>query len=399
MKLKKVLLSSLVVALAVSMASCSGEDECEHLDKDDNFVCDICEEDFDDGLEKNSCTFNVVDNEGNKLAGAKFTLTRGSVTETLTVNSSGTASIELIAGKYSVEFDYDTIPSGFLPSVFSVEIKMGANSFDLVVVDNNPNGSEERPYMISENVTELTIGAGAEIFYGCRVAANRKLSISEGITVVYNGNSYTGEVELISEGVDHIAYFSIKNTSASALNAKLEMIFPLGSADNPIVVTNDSTVANVPGGGAIYYKWTASEDGVFVVTSENVKNNILLTNRTTNAVSSQTDGSLGEYMVVHSGDEVIISVSAKTATGDAAQFNEIIFNSAFYKGTESDPIPVFKETVDISIGANETLVFEWDGIGDIELDDEDVTLETGDGFFTVTNTLDTVNGVVIDISK
>ena len=404
MNLRKILISSLVVALAVSFSSCKKDEPCEHVDKDDDFVCDKCGEDFDDGIEKESCSFTVVDSDGNKLSGAKFTLARGSVKETFTSGANGTVSAELLAGKYSVEFDYDTIPSGFLPSVFAIEVKEDATSFELLIMNNNPNGTEERPFVLSENETSGSIPANGEVFYALHGGNGKKLVIeNENVTVVYNGETYRPENGIVevpfSSDIGEMNRFSVKNGTASDIELVVQLVSPLGSFDNPIVISENSVTANVPAGGGICYKWIAPSDGVLLITSDNTKNNINLTNSTTNVVSSQTDGSAGEYMAVSAGDEVIISVSAKTSKNDSAKFTEIQFNVALYAGTSANPIPVIKDIIDVSLGANTSFTFAWDGIGDVELKDDDATLVKGDGYFTVTNSLDTINGVVIEIFK
>ena len=433
MNFKKILISLLALSIALAFASCKDKEEdpvcAGHVDKNDDGKCDKCGEAYDDGAEepeivKEQCTFTVVDSEGNTISGAKFTVTFGSTAESLTSDANGKATASLYPGTYTVDFDYDSIPSGFQPSTLSVKVSATEKSFELIVVDNNPDGTSEKPYYISENETPLALSAGEEVFYVLRGSAGKKLVIeNENVTVVFNGNTYEPiegviEIEITSNGeVMQMNTFSVKNNSASSVNVVINLVSPLGSMDNPIVMTENTVTANAPIDGSVCYKWTASANGVVIVSSENERNNISLTNRTTNAVSALTEGDTGGvYMMVSEGDEVVIFVSAMAAKNDDSATVEIEFNAALYAGTESDPIPVLKNSVDVSLYANATLVFKAENGGTLKIADENVTVTyngtpytpsslgiinvdiAAGAAFAVTNTSDAMNGVEIEIN-
>ena len=426
MNLKKILISLLALSIAASLASCGKK--CDgHVDKNDDGKCDNCEEAYEDGdeeeeLVKEQCTFTVVDSDGNTVSGAKFTLTLGSVTESLTSGAGGVATAELYAGKYTVEFDYDSIPSGFLPDTSSVEVSAESKSFELILMNNNPNGTAERPYFITEDETPLDLAANGEIHYVLRGGAGKTLVIeNSGVSVTYNGTSYSpvdGVISIpIESTIGSMNSFSVKNTESDDNSIVIKLVSPLGSMDNPIAMTENSVTANAPVDGSVCYKWTASSAGVLVLTSSNERNNITLTNSTTNAVSTQTDGSAGEYMIVAAGDEVIISVSAKAKSGDSSAFVDIEFVLACYAGTREEPIPVIKNFVDLSLSAGATLVFSMPGAATVVIEDDaatvtyngteytpdaygriSVNIAAGDDLFTLTNTSDSMNGIEIKIN-
>ena len=79
--------------------------------------------------------------------------------------------------------------------------------------------------------------------------------------------------------------FCIKNTSSTTIETEIALLAPLGSMSNPIVLAQATATASVPEDGGVYYAWTATKTGVLVVSSQNTKNNISLTNMNTNAVS------------------------------------------------------------------------------------------------------------------
>lgn len=425
MNLKKLLIVLLVFSLVASFASCGNK--CDgHVDKNDDGKCDKCEEPYEDGDEesdivKEQCSFTVIDSDGNKLSGAKFTLTLGSVTEALTSGTDGKATVELFPGEYAVEFDYDSIPSGFLPSVSTVEISSENKSFELLLVNNNPNGTADRPYFITEDETPLELSVNAEIYYVLRGGAGKTLVIeNDDVSVTYNGTAYTPEDGVVSIPIEaqigSMNSFSVKNTATTSNSVVIKLVSPLGAMDNPIVMTENTVVAKAPVDGSVCYKWTATSAGVLVVTSANERNNITLINSTTNAVSTQTDGSVGEYMIVAAGDEVIISVSAKAKSGDDSAIVDVEFSVACYAGTESDPIPVIKDYVDLSLNAGASLVFSVSDAEKITVEDEaatvsyngtdytpdsygiiSVALEGGENVFTLTNTSEAKNGITVEI--
>ena len=419
-----------VVGIILAIVLLGGKkDVCNgHVDKNDDGKCDKCSAEYDDGEEdpgivKESCTFTVIDSDGNKMPGAKFTLTIGSVAETFTSDDKGQVKAGLVAGRYDVEFDYESIPEGFLPTTTVVEVSSTAKTFELLLVNNNPNGTEERPYFISENETPCNLSKNEEIHYILRGGAGKKLVVeSDKVSVTFNGETYepeNGIVEIsITAGseVMQINNFSVKNKTSSECQIVIKLVSPLGSMDNPIVMTESSATATVPTDGSVHYKWTASADGVVIVSSKNEKNNISLTNHTTNAVSSITDGGIGVYMMVSEGDEIIIAVSAKTKANETAEFIDIIFNAELYSGTESDPIPVLTKNVDLSFRAGVSLVFSSELGGKLSISDENVsvtyngtvynptslglinvTLEAG-AIFTVTNTAEEPNGIEFELT-
>lgn len=396
-------------------------DACAHLDKNDDFVCDTCGEEYDDGIEKTACTFTVVDSDGNKIEGASFTLKRGSVTNTLTSGAGGVASCDLVAGEYSVEFDYDTIPSGFQPSVFSVEVKKDSTSFELILVDNNPNGTADRPYYISENETPLALLADAEVYYNIRGGAGKTLSIAcADVTVKFNGETYEpidGVISIyIDSEVDAMNAFSVKNNSNRDLDIVINLVSPLGSMDNPIEMTENTLTVAAYVGTSVWYKWTAASAGVVFVGSSNSRNNISLINETSSAVSESTEGSLGEYMMVSEGDVVLISLSAMSSRDDESLTVDIEFSVKLYAGTESDPIPVVKNSFGLSLKTGAALVFSLENGGVLSIADTDitvvyngdtyspsklgivmVTLEDG-AIFTINNTSESSNGIDVKIN-
>ena len=455
--MKKFITLFLVLALvicSVSLFSC-GEtpeagSECTHKDADDNGKCDICDADFEDGVDKvcshrdvddngkcDSCgvdfedgsefdtpatadvTFTLQLDNGEILSGVSFVISADSKEYALSSDDNGKATASLPVGSYSFTYDYETLPSGCMPDTFSLTVTEDMTEVTLVIIDNNPNGTQAKPFFVSEDTTEISIDANAEIYFNYRGAATKYLTIAnENISVTYKGTEYTavdGVVTVIIEAtIGESTVFSVKNLSGEAIDTTMSLLSPLGSMDNPIIVDENSFTASISGGAAINYLWTADKDGVLLVTSENSLNNISLTNTVTNAVSSMTAGSKGEYIAVSAGDTVRITVSCTDE--DATADIDVTVNC--YDASAENPIPVIKDSVDFSVLAGAALTFVAETGKTVKIEDEGVTVTVGDTVytaddngiitvtlagdgesvaFTVTNTLESANGITITV--
>ena len=449
-KILSLILAAALVFCAAALVGCDGGDtETEaactsHRDANDDGKCDICSTDFEDGAECSAhrdanddgkcdtcgatfedgaevvgveCTFSVVLEDGTAIGGASFTLTKGSESKTVTSGDDGVVKVTLATGSYTVEFDYDTLPSGFFPLDSEVVITEEEYELILSVRDNNPDGSVEKPFFIAEDVTEFSIAAGAELYYNYRGAAERYLVIAvEGISVNYGGETFEavdGVVTVtITPQLGSMTSFSIKNNTDADISGSFSLKSAEGSLENPIVVGANGAEANVPAGGAVYYSYTAEKNGVFVVVSENELNNISLTNTATSVVSAMTSGTYATYMAVSEGDVIKIEVASTDSENDVT----IAFEVACYAGDESDPVPMLMEWVDVTFtpsatiyfrgeagktivlsDSHATLTFGGQGYTPTELVSVRLTLEGDDLVFAITNNDDSMNGIEIEM--
>lgn len=414
--------ATVIVAIIVAVVLMLGQ--CAHVDADDDGKCDKCSATYEDGDEYTvpvaNVTFTVKVAEGNVAPGVVLTLTNvGGTEKVLTTAADGTVSATLELGRYSIE--YDSLPEICMPDVFFIDIEETTSAVTLTLKDNTPDGSAEKPFFLSELTTPLTLNAGEELYYSFMGAAKCDIKIAgNGITVKYNGQTYTAVAGVVTVPVvpsgdtavgNSLKKFSVTNTSGSQLNTSISIVYPLGSRDNPISLVTSSTVVNVEGGASVYYKWVADKSGVLLVTSANNKNNIGMTNVATNAVSSQTSGSRGEYLAVTAGDEIIIAVSSI----DVQNSYNIDLTLKVYAGTDQDPVPVIKEKFEIFISASSALTFRAEQGKTVSIVDTDVFVKAGSinytpgqlGFisapltsgsdFTVTNTTGEGKNITIEI--
>ena len=276
---------AVVAVVAVVLILVLGGNKCEHIDKNDDFLCDECGAECDDGLEiiTSTVTFELKDEAGAPMAGIKFTVKSKSTSEKydLITGADGKASVTLPVGNYTVDYDYSdsennyigTIPEGFQANLPELRVNADTASVAVTVIDNNPNGSAERPYLVSDDVFAISIGAGEEIFYTCRVATFRKMKIDDaGIVVVYGEATYAGGEEFIitndTTEPNFMASFSVKNESSEKIETEIVTIYEPGSRENPFIAEgNTSITVNLEKGETVYYKWTYDDRCILKATT------------------------------------------------------------------------------------------------------------------------------------
>ena len=324
--MKKILTLLLALSLITSLVACGGDKCKDHVDADDDYLCDLCGENFDDGDEdpeapvetKHSVTFTVKLDDGTPLSGVAFKLMRGeSEIASLTSDASGKASVALENLAYSIEYDYDTLPEYCTPDIFGVKIEDGKDAVELVITDNKPDGSLAKPFVVVDDETAITLGAGEKVYYTYRGYSVKYLSVdSADVSVIIGGESYDNTMDaplMIEPELGVSTLLCLVNNGEAELSFTLSLISPLGSSENPYELTeNGATVENLNSETVVFYKWVATASGTLTLTSDSARNNISLTKVMENDVISveQTNGDLSITMEVKEGDVITIGVSA-----------------------------------------------------------------------------------------
>lgn len=389
MKKLLIILLSLVLIATVALVSCEKENSEETKNNATTNAATETEKATEaetDAKDSASCTVSVKLDNGDSVSGAKFTLTLGEENYDLVSGEDGTVKADLPAGTYSISYDYDSLPSGCYPYTETVEIAADTTEILLTIVDNNPNGTAEKPFFISEDVTAVSVEAGGEVHYVYRGAAMRYLTIeNEGVSVTYKDTEYKAEngkvTVLITPQMGEMTSFFVKNNTDAKIETSMSLVSPEGSMENPYDFEGNSADISVPAGEAVYYEYVAEKNGILVVSSASELNNIALTNTNTYAVTSFTAGAAGTYMLVSEGDSVIIAVSSTDAENEAVI--DVAVNC--YSGTDGDAVPVVTEFVEISLPAGAAVTFFAETGKTVGLSNPSVTLTVGDKDYTPTD--------------
>ena len=270
-------------------------------------------------VEKVSVTLVIKDQDGNVMPEAVITLLpadEAGESATLTANEEGSITVSLPEGDYTVRFDI--LPEYVLGIDAPLTVTAGMEPVVLEVTDNTPNGSTERPFVISEDTITLTVPAGVTYNFTLFGGYNRTLTVKDaGVEVIYKDETIApdanGEiaVRIVTDSPRDHAYFALTNKSGDTREITVTIVSDPGTMENPIAIEalGESITANVPQDGMVYYKWTATAAGTVTVTSADTINNISINNLTTSQVSDFSAGGETVSLIVSQGDEITVVVS------------------------------------------------------------------------------------------
>ncbi len=437
--MKKIIILLLAITLIFALASCKKDKDNQptdcsgHVDADDNHKCDKCNADFEDGDEVveipttyRNVTFSFTLEDGTPVEGVSFTVERGSNIFNLVTGTDGKATQELATGLYSLNCDYTTLPEFCSIDTYGFKVEENTSSVVILVTNNTPDGSREKPFPTSDEPTDLVIDVSQEIFFTYRGTSVQHITInSSDVIVNFNGESYSAVDGLISvviapEEIGELTIFSIKNVSGAEAYITLEMISPLGSFDNPIEINADYFGDLFQDGVIRYYKWTAPKDGVFIARPTMANANVTVRRNITKIVDGeeiiipivmQSDDGSAVYMSVDAGDEIIIGLTAV----DPGITTSIELALLLYEGTASDPVPMYNNSVAISLDGGESLMFIAIGSNGVSIDEcHDLIAKCGsntctseggsisfdlvDWSFEIINTSEDRNSIIIKLS-
>ncbi len=344
--MKKILSLLLCIALLAScacvMASCGGEDdppvdpECtEHVDADGDYLCDDCGAAvLPEGPSQVDVTLTVKDDEGDLIAGVTAILTHSEDstynTTTAASGTDGKITAKLYTGTYSVSYDYDTEAIGYyLSDTTSITVSADTTAFELLLVDNNPNGTADKPYVLSADVNEVALPASTSYNYIIYRAVNLYFDATgaAGVKVTYRDVEYTADAEgkiyfpLLGTDTNSVESLVIANTTAAAVDFSVTITSAPGSQGNPLVIEAVGTAITTDPLGdddIVYYSYTATMTGVFTVTVGTDGAYVsMLNTRNSQSVNSASDANDGVLVLqVNEGDVIMIDLSSGATGGE-----------------------------------------------------------------------------------
>lgn len=324
-------LVAVVVVLLVVLLGGNKTPECTHVDKDDDYLCDLCGEHFDDGDEEpeqpavttKEVTFIVKLDDGTVLSGVKLALVRGDIRIDLVSDANGKATAALEQLAYSVEYDTDTLPEYCMADTSGFKVEEGTTEVNLIIIDNTPNGTEAKPFPVLESEIAVTIGAKEELVYVYRGSSMKILSLDNADVIVSYGDeernaSADNPIYVIPSDIGKATYITLKNPTNEEISCTLHFDAPLGSNENPIAIDERCVTVIVNNEKTVYYSYTVANDGVITLNCDNERNSITLTriimkNGEPIPQTVQTNGLSSISMEVKEGDVITIGVSALEA--------------------------------------------------------------------------------------
>lgn len=321
MKSTRLIMLLLTVLLSAAiLVACNGDTPADTTTTDSTTSADVTTEAPTDAApEKVTVTITIKDQDGNVMPEAVITLLPeddAGESATMTANEEGTITLALPEGNYTVRFDI--LPEYVLGISTTLTVTAGMEPVVLEVTDNTPNGSTDRPFVISEDTITLTVPAGVTYNFTLFGGYNRTLTIKDaGAEVIYKDETFVpdanGEiaVRIVTDSPRDHAYFALTNKSGDTREITVTVVSDPGTMDNPIAIETlgQSITANVPQDGMVYYKWTATAAGTITVSSADTINNICINNLTTSQVSDFSAGGESVSLTVSAGDVITVVVS------------------------------------------------------------------------------------------
>ncbi len=396
MKIKRVLsfilLAAMLVGCVALAASCGGDKTppacTTHTDANEDLKCDVCgaelepeEEPCDEHMDTdddNHCdlcdaimflpvdvSVTIKSENGQPITDVTVELhkTRGEITTSKT-DASGVAKFELLPGEYT--FRVEGVPDGWYVEGTGKKLDVSDDNkaFSFVAVDNNPDGSEEKPYYVGTDVVEKTFKNGETFNYFTKGSGKYLIITNKNAKVIYDGDEYlpdeNGKLRVyIKAAADTNSQTNFKVMNIASGENKIAVEFEIlpGASEKPIEATSGKLIAvEIEGEISMFYKWVATESGYMILVSDTVDNNIMMHNLTSYEVTRYTDGGKVLYLAVTKGDEVMINVGSKSETKSTVEFeiavaggneaNPLEFNSAFNFRIKSGKTVCFKYTGD-----------------------------------------------------
>lgn len=322
-----------VMALATSCGPTTPEPCDEHIDTDGNRVCDVCKELMLDLPKDVTVSFTVKDQDGAIVPGVEVTFTSAADATkkvTATGNAEGKLTATLTEGNYRVSYDYDVDEIGYyLTDTSSITVDEGVTDMVLNLINNNPNGTAERPYTLVVGDNNLTLPANTSYYYVVYRAINLIADISgDGIKVTYRDTEYTtadGAISfsLLGEDTNSVEVLLIENTTDAEATASVTIASTPGSSGNPFIIeaNGDVTAEGLTKDDIIYYTYTAKAAGEFTITVTSENSYVAMINSRNSVATNTTSAASNTItLTVEAGDEIIIDCAVTKDSTTAVTF-------------------------------------------------------------------------------
>lgn len=341
--MKKLLILILSAMLLLSICSCDDEPEeeggecTEHVDEDGNSICDSCFEFISNAPATVTVTFTVKDREERTLSGISVTLTPKNDGDAVTAVSGadGRLTATLTVGSYNVSYDYNVDEIGYyLSHTTSVNVKEDTAALDLYLINNNPNGTQEKPFSLSVDENNLTIPESTSYYYIIYRAVDLTVNIeAQGIKVTYGTAVYTPDANgvisfaLMGTDINSAEMILIENLSSSELSFSVDISSLPGTFGNPIEIEHALLGTEISVSGLtsnedlVYYSFTATAAGNLTLTLTSESSYIGLINMR-NSVAANTDEADSNTVTISvaAGDEILIDCASLLQAGGTVTF-------------------------------------------------------------------------------
>lgn len=190
------------------------------------------------------------------------------------------------------------------------------------VIEVDAPGAENNPYyeqfsQPDSSFTTVQLAAGESAYYAIKTASAFLEFDDPALSVTYNGTVYTaqnGAVQIVlPANAATPVRLQMTNGGSETKGFSIRLLDALGSETNPVVLEKMEDFAAAlaaDDANGIYYRYTAQQDGVLVVSAEDTVEVVVTVANDTKKLSEQTSGVI--KMPVKQGQNVLLQVQAKT---------------------------------------------------------------------------------------
>ncbi len=241
----------------------------------------------------------------------------------------GVATVILTEGEYTIIFD--EVPAFHLAPNAALTVKSGMAAVQLELTNNEPNGTELRPYILNDVNDTKHYAANEMFWFKIRVGEGRSVKIrNANAELVYQGTTYTpdenGEIVFHMQADDPKTQimFTVTNKSDGEQDIELILEGDPGTYDNPFIVesVDQLCTATIIGTEDVYFRFEAAKAGTLVLRSEDPNNNIYMTNHRNSVQTGKSEGEASITLEVKAGDivTIVVNVLEEEINGDEISF-------------------------------------------------------------------------------
>ena len=240
-------------------------------------------------------------------------------------------SATLETGSYKVSYDYDVDTVGYYISDTSeITVTESTTALDLLLINNNPNGTEERPFSLAMGENSITVPKGSSYYYIVYRAVDLHVSLNaHGVKIIYGEDEYLPDdsdnltFALLGDSTNSVERFKIENNGDEDITFELQLYSTPGTSGNPFTLDTigETVTVNAVPDRIVYFTYTAEANATLrlTLTSESSYASML---NTRNSVSVNTrdavDGSI--TLEVVAGDEIIIDCATTASVETEVSF-------------------------------------------------------------------------------
>ncbi len=343
--------------------SCGAEVEaetCDHIDTDGDNICEICDGEIAEPVEFD---ITILDENKAPIQGITVIIDH-EIQDTVTAvtDENGRISATTLPEKYFLSFE--GLPDGWYieGTGKTLNISEDNKSFKFTAIDNNPDGTEKKPYFVGDDAVEKTFAAGTSYYYSAKGSSKYLIVNNENAKVTYDGAEYLPEggvirVKIADTDTNSTTLFMVTNTASGENTIVVEFESLPGSQGNPFTAQLDKLLSTtVPAETTHYYTWTATDSGFLVLESDTESNYIMMYDLTSSVVTGYTNGAKSVCLRVNKGDDVLIYVASNSPAAESL----VEFKLDLVSGTQDDPIPVYS-TGSVRASANASFYLVYHG--------------------------------------